>query len=210
MEILHGSFGPVETNSYLILDPQSLLAVWIDPSAGSRALLDQLPPSYSLQSILLTHSHWDHICDIGHCPQANSCSVYVHSLDSGNVKSPGSDGLKWPQSIPKPLDCTIQTLKEGDTWTLGNNLFTVLHTPGHSPGSCCFYCQRDNLLISGDTLFAFGYGRVDLPGSEPATMLASLKRLSQLSPDTKILAGHGQRGLLKEMSWLTLMLTQSP
>jgi hydroxyacylglutathione hydrolase len=206
MDIYTEVFGPVETNSYLLIDPETQKAVWIDPAPGSTALLRHLPKGCQIEQIILTHSHWDHIAEIGHPNtheyQLIDCPIKLHLEDLNNLKNPGTDGLSWPNSIHKPIAKLIHHFQEGDHWSLGEFGFEVMHTPGHSPGSCSFYCKDKALLISGDTLFANGFGRVDFPHSSPKAMKESLKRLSSLPKTTTVLSGHGPQSSLQDMLWL--------
>ena len=88
------------------------------------------------------------------------------------------------------------TYADGDTVEVGSLRFTVLETPGHTPGSVCLLCE--NVLFSGDTLFAGSYGRTDFLGGSSRDMAASLKRLSKLPPETRVLPGHGASSTIEE------------
>lgn len=207
MEILADVFGPAETNSYILLDHELRKALWIDPAPESAAwVCKQIKKDYILDSIWITHSHWDHIADIAH-PSIKKLLkadpiVFVHGLDAENIRSPGHDGLPWPREVHTPGVCTLKTFADNDTLTFAGYNFRVLHTPGHSLGSSCFLCLELNLLISGDTLFAFGYGRVDIPGASPKLMRKSLQKLQVLSHELQLLPGHGPSCLLSDMTWL--------
>jgi hydroxyacylglutathione hydrolase len=203
MQILTQVFGPAQTQSYLLLDEG--LAIWIDPAPSSAIWVDQILPQDTLAvATLLTHTHWDHISDLGKSRFFEKAPIYVHPLDFPNIQNPGIDGLEWPSTVTKPFskNAVFQFLEEGSRWSIGKNSFTTLHTPGHSPGSCVFYSETLDLLISGDTLFATGWGRVDLPHSDPLAMRNSLKRLSQLSPSLRFFPGHGPSKILSSLSWL--------
>lgn len=148
--------------------------------------------------ILLTHCHFDHIAAVpdlmNFFPQAR---LYAHKTD-GKILGEGSrekiiqqtlwcgiDGFGniLTQDLPPAL-----ALSEGDK--VGD--FRVLHTPGHTPGSCCYYWEEENLLFSGDTLFSGSYGRTDFPGGSSEEMANSLKKLSTLPKETLVLPGHGE------------------
>ncbi len=203
MKILTHAFGPAQTQSYLLIEENE--AVWIDPAPFSSSWVDRfLPAAARAKAIFLTHSHWDHISAIGQSKRFENAPIYVHALDSDNVKQPGNDGLFWPEGIDKP-DLGLSSLlsiDEGFEWKLGKYLFRTFHTPGHSPGSCVFFCASLDLLISGDTLFAMGYGRVDLPTSSPEKMKKSLEKLSHFPLQTRLFPGHGPSVLLHELNWL--------
>ena len=93
-------------------------------------------------------------------------------------------------------------LKEGDTFFIGESHWKVLHTPGHTPGGICLYCEDEQLLISGDTLFKGCMGRLDIPTGEPARMWASLKKLSTLPKETEVFPGHGWPTTIGQENWL--------
>lgn len=203
MKILTETFGPAQTQSYLLIEGNE--AIWIDPAPSSAHWVDQiLSPNISAKAIFLTHSHWDHISDLGKSLRFEKAPIYVHPLDASNIHKPGSDGLNWPSKVPLPqkTEAPIHFLEEGQLLSLGPHTFQVLHTPGHSPGSVVFFCKEQSLLISGDSLFARGWGRVDLPHSNPQMMRQSLTKISLLPKSVRFLPGHGPSALLSELHWL--------
>jgi hydroxyacylglutathione hydrolase len=164
--------GPLDTNCYLV--EREGRKILFDAPPGSFELIDE-----PVDLILLTHSHWDHIAD---CAKFKA-PVYVHAEDAENLRSPGSDGL--PQFIEIEGVEPAHLLQDGETI----EGFEVIHTPGHCPGSVCFY--REGTLISGDLIFKGAIGTLSLPTAEPERMWASLERIAQLPPDTKVFPGHG-------------------
>lgn len=203
--------GPAVTNSYLLGCTSTKEAIIIDPSYNStetitKAITDN---NLTLKAIWLTHSHWDHIADCSMLQrkyQDRSIELHVHFLDKENVLSPGSDGL------PIPINITPSTpshlFREQDTIICGNLKGTILHTPGHSPGSSCFLFPELFLLFSGDTLFKGSYGNISFPTSSPHAMRDSLKRIGTLNfDDLTIYPGHGAATSLKqERTWLSRFL----
>jgi glyoxylase-like metal-dependent hydrolase (beta-lactamase superfamily II) len=152
------------------------------------------------EKILLTHTHWDHIVDCAALQSELGIPVYVHPLDAGNLEVPGSDGLPlWAAIDPVTPDVL---LREDDVIAVGNLQFKVLHTPGHSPGSVCFHCPEEKLLIAGDTLFRGSIGNLALPTAEADKMWASLEKLAKLPPETKVLPGHGPATTIGAEPWL--------
>ncbi len=175
----------------------------IDPAPGSAAKILERAQKQGLivEKILLTHSHWDHFADAQVLQERTGALLYVHEADAPNVESPGIDGLPcFFPILPARVDCF---LKEGEKVCVGSLSLEVFHTPGHSPGSVCFYIGAEKTLFSGDTLFQGCCGRLDLPTGEPKKMGASLKKVSQLPLDTRVFPGHGAETTIgKELYWM--------
>lgn len=195
--------GPVRTNSYLVVCTKTLDCIVIDPSQGSFGKMQPIieQEKLHLTKIVLTHSHWDHIAEASLFVQHCTPEVLVHSEDAGNVEHPGSDGLTFWIPI-EPVRVTT-FLKEHDVVTVGEQQFTVIHTPGHSPGGICLYNSQEQLLFSGDTLFKGTIGRLDLVTSEPERIWSSLEKLAALPTATKVLSGHGPATTIGSESWLS-------
>ena len=196
-------FGPLQTNAILIGCLKTKKGAVIDPSLGSAgALLDKAKESgLQVEKILLTHSHWDHFADARKLIYQTGALLYVHPLDAKNVEHPGSDGI--------PLFCPIDGavpdgfLNEGDVIEIGSLQIEVIHTPGHSPGSVCFYLRKQNLLIAGDTLFQGSIGNLSLPTANPLHMWDSLNKLANLPSETRVIPGHGGETSIGRESWLS-------
>ncbi len=194
--------GPLETNAILFGCSSTKKAAVIDPAYGSTddILTVVAEKGLQLEMILLTHSHWDHIADIYSLQEKTGVPVFVHSLDVGNLEHPGSDGI--PMVFPIQGVKPDGFLEEGQSIQVGNLQIDVIHTPGHSPGSVCFYIAAENVLFSGDTLFQGTIGSLQLPTSEPEKMWVSLKKLALLPEATEVIPGHGGDTTLEEESWL--------
>ena len=184
--------GPLETNAILLVCEKTGKCAIIDPAYESfEPILDEIETEgLHVSSILLTHSHFDHIADLKAVKDTFESPIYVHPLDKKNVEKPGSDGLPLFFSIPacKP----DRFLSDGDTILVGNIVIKVIHTPGHSPGGVCFYMEKEKSLIAGDTLFKNGIGRLDLPTANRDDMIVSLQKLAKLPKDTLVYPGHGE------------------
>jgi len=196
------SCGPVATNTLVVYCAKTKDAVIVDPSLDSISHITASIEKHALKptKILLTHSHWDHIADLKELAEKYSLDVYVHPNDAPNVEHPGSDGLISPVFVAghKPS----HFINEGDVIKVGTIDLKVIETPGHTPGGVCFYIEKEHLLISGDTLFQGSYGRLDLPQAKKKPMIASLKKLSKLPPDTVVVPGHGPQTSIGKESWI--------
>jgi glyoxylase-like metal-dependent hydrolase (beta-lactamase superfamily II) len=172
--------GMLETNCYIVTDEKTRQCAIIDPGAESNTILDYIE-SNKLEPVVifLTHGHFDHYMALKSVMDATGAPVYINMLDVGvagrnyQYKPDTLDGVKW--------------YKEGDIISVGSLEFTVLETPGHSPGSVTLKCET--ALFTGDTLFRGSCGRTDLGGDMEA-LLNSLRRLSALEGDFEVYPGH--------------------
>jgi hydroxyacylglutathione hydrolase len=197
MQIIDKILGPIETRTILAYCPKTFEAILVDPSFYSFHHFHPIikEKNLDLKGIFLTHSHYDHIVDAAKFRDKN-VAVYVHELDAKNLIAPGADGLRSLKGIEGVLDPIL--MHEHDTYNFGNIHFVVIHTPGHSPGSVCFYFPEQGILFSGDTLFRGGIGRLDLPTGQPELMGASLEKLKLLPKQTVVYPGHGPKTTIME------------
>ena len=167
MKVYSLMLGSYQTNCYLAADDDGVCAV-IDPGYTPERVLEAAQRyGLTIRAVLLTHGHFDHVGGVRGVAEAARCPVWLCEADT-----------VLPERLTAgPLYYT-DTYADGDTVEVGSLRFTVLETPGHTPGSVCLLCE--NVLFSGDTLFAGSCGRVDLAGGVPAQMGASLKRLAEL------------------------------
>ena len=179
--------GPMQNFTYIVGSRSTREVVIVDPAWDIDALLKHVAEQdYSLVGALVTHYHPDHIGGsfAGHEIQglaelmaASPVKCHVHKLEADGVKQ--VTGLS---------ESDLNRVESGDTLKVGDIEIEFLHTPGHTPGSQCFRIK--NTLVSGDTLFINGCGRVDLPGSNPDEMFQSLQQLRALPDETILLPGH--------------------
>jgi len=193
--------GPIDTNSYLIVVDGHALA--IDPGQGAAPLITAAAADLdtTIDTVLNTHGHWDHVADNAALVQQTGAPLLIHAADAPMIET--SEPLTFGFDLPWEPSQPTALLEEGSEVALGDLTFTVLHTPGHTPGGICLLSDEHEILISGDTLFAGTCGRVDLPGAEPDLMLESLHRLADLSPTLTVHPGHGPTTTIAaERDWI--------
>ena len=190
-----GSYG---SNCYLVEDSGEALI--IDPSAAASAILRRLrEDGCTPVGILLTHGHFDHIMSVDTLRQAEpALKVYIHEADAPMLTEADKNGFSFFFRQDRVWKAADVLLKDGDEIRVGNATFTVVHTPGHSPGSVCYLCASEGILFTGDTLFADNIGRCDLWGGSYATIRQSLKRLRDYDGGLTILPGHGDTNKLSK------------
>ncbi len=191
--------GPLDTNTYVFGEKN---VVVIDPSQGSFQLISDFlqKKGLKLQKIILTHSHWDHIADIALFKEKTEVPVFVHPLDAPNLEEPGADGL--PNLLFLEKMTPDGFLEEDQEIHIDTHTLKVIHTPGHSVGSICFYHEKEQLLFSGDTLFKGSIGNISFPTSNPEDMWNSLKKLAKLPASTRVFPGHGPDTVLGNEEWM--------
>ncbi len=195
-----GAFGPWATNAYLVWDGRSPDALVLDPGMGAAETLVARVAANGLKLHLIadSHGHIDHIFDNGPLMRASGAPLAIHPDDAHRLDGRNNYGFEIEASV-----ATVD-LREGEQVRIGDLVFDVLHTPGHTEGSVCLYEERAALLLSGDVLFAGSYGRTDLPGGDDAAMVASLARLArELPPGVRVLPGHGAETTIeRELPWM--------
>jgi glyoxylase-like metal-dependent hydrolase (beta-lactamase superfamily II) len=204
MAHLHRVVGPLATNVHVLADERSREAIAIDTATPTLAwLADELEArAWTLKLIVSTHGHWDHIGDNAAVAEHTGAQVAVHPLDRDRLTDPQP---QWAPFDIVPCVPAVE-LAEGGVIRFGELRLDVLHTPGHTEGSVCLYDRDWGSLFSGDTLFAGGWGRVDLPGGDAAAMVTSLTRLMDLEDAVKVFPGHGDPTTIgRERPWLELV-----
>ena len=177
MKVYSLMLGSYQTNCYLAADDDGVCAV-IDPGYTPERVLEAAQRyGLTIRAVLLTHGHFDHVGGVRGVAEAARCPVWLCEADTA-----------LPERLTAgPLYYT-DTYADGDTVEVGSLCFTVLETPGHTPGSVCLLCE--NVLFSGDTLFQGSCGRTDFPGGSWSDMCASLRRLYELKGNYTVLSGH--------------------
>ena len=180
--------GPVDVNTYVVGTEGADACVIIDPGAET-ARVAQAVGRRCVSAVLLTHAHFDHMMYVEHWLQQGA-KLYVHRMDAAALKEPRLNLSGMIRTELRLPDADVQ-LVEGDVIREAGIELTVLHTPGHTPGSVCYLCE--DTLFSGDTLFYGSYGRVDFPGGSMRQMRDSLNRLYQLDERVVAYPGHGSK-----------------
>ena len=172
--------GDYQTNCYFLWEDGSSTCAVIDPGYEPQKVLAAAENfGKTIEAVLLTHGHFDHVGAVRDVVAATDCRVYL---------CPKELSLP-PQITAGPLYYT-DTYEDGDFISVAGLQLQVLCTPGHTPGSVCLMCE--DILISGDTLFAGSCGRTDFPGGSTETILRSLQRLAGLPGDFRVFPGHGE------------------
>ena len=180
---------PLGVNTYLIYDHEGNCMI-IDPADMSGKIDDFIKEKgLKLSKVLLTHGHGDHIYAVNHIRNKYDVTVMIHKDDAEIIETPEYNYSKaiFGQSITIP---EYEVFSDGDTIVSGVNELKVVHTPGHTRGSCCFVLG--DTVFSGDTLFRESVGRYDLYGGNGRQILSSIKdKIFTMKGDTKVLPGHG-------------------
>lgn len=190
MKIEKFVLGSMGTNCYIILNEETKECAIVDPAICPDYFVSHIKShGYIPKMILLTHAHFDHVMGIDGLVDEFQIPVYLHEEEMELLADPSLNlsalfGASY--SYQK-----AQGLKDGETLSVANYEFRVIHTPGHTKGGCCYYCESEEVLISGDTLFCQSVGRSDFPTGSMSTLVRSIKeRLLCLPEDVKVYPGH--------------------
>ncbi len=181
--------GPLEENCYVVGDEETGKTLVIDPGDEPDRILEIIKKNkLTVDAIICTHAHFDHIGAVGDIKKTTGAKVLIHTGDIELYEGAKDQAAFWGydlDDIPQPDGF----LNEGDDVRIGDLKFKVLHTPGHSPGGICLY--GEGVVFTGDTLFQGSVGRTDFHGGDMAKLKESFKRLLNLPEDTTVLSGHG-------------------
>ena len=191
------TFNPLATNCVVLWADGQQACTIVDPGMSSdegvKDLLDFLG-SHNLtpDAIFLTHGHFDHVWGVDKLLGHFSVPVYMHPADK-EILADGTSVFKGMQKF-KIFQHSIATtdIADGEVLTSAGTDWTVIHTPGHTPGGVCYFSAENSLLLSGDTLFAGSIGRTDLGGGDYDVLMQSIQqKLLTLPGDTDVIPGHG-------------------
>jgi len=189
--------GPLQCNCHILADKASKEAVIVDPGDDADEILRRVE-GYTVRALLHTHCHFDHMTGTRQVAEATGAEILIHKADKEYYDSLAGQYRMFgmPRSVDDPLPVK-RFLKDGEKIDFGKHALKVIHTPGHTQGSCCFHTE--GLLLSGDTLFQRSIGRTDLPGGNMEEELDSIrKRLFTLDPETAVFPGHGPETRISE------------
>lgn len=189
------TFSPIQENTYLLFN-EFKQCIIIDPGSyfseekeELKAFVDE--SGLKAEMLLNTHCHLDHVFGNKYVAETFGLTLQIHPLEEKLLEFAPASGLMWNMPFDNYTGKLI-FLNEGQKIKLGEDELEILFTPGHSPGSICFYCRKQNFIIGGDVLFNRSIGRTDLPGGDHATLLKSIReKIFTLPDETKVYSGHG-------------------
>lgn len=192
MQVETLTLGELQTNTYLVWSEDAPGCVVIDPGYEPETILRAVRRcGKKLEAIFLTHGHFDHVGAVREIVKQTGCALWMREADWSIRK----DAVNlWLYPLAGCDFCEVSFYEEGEELSLAGTRFWVLETPGHTWGSVCI--GAENALFTGDTLFAGGCGRTDLPGGDWNTIVKSLQRLGQLEGDYTVYPGHGPATML--------------
>ncbi len=188
--------GPLQANCFLVGCEETGEGFVVDPGGDADEILAGIESlELTVRCIFDTHGHPDHVAANAAVREATGAGLYIHAADREMIESPDAMAVMIAGEL---APCTPDsTFDEGDEIAVGSLTVRVMHTPGHTPGCVCL-CVGDD-VFTGDTLFAGGIGRTDLPGGSRPALSDSLRRLlEELDPATRIHPGHGLSSTMAE------------
>ena len=193
--------GPIGTNCYFLIEPEQKALAIIDPGDEPKRIQQVVHETgCKVEYILLTHGHYDHTTAVPELHKAYpDAKVYIHAADANGAGS---------QIFPLAGQMSgLNHYTEGDQLEFAGHIINVIHTPGHSPGSVVLHCE--DILFTGDTLFAGSCGRTDLPGGNYDQIMRSLKRLGELEGDFHVCPGHDRPSTLEQERQTNFFLAEA-
>ena len=191
MEVVCVCGGPVLLNTYLAIEDGQCVVV--DPGAKASDIIGEIQKrQVSVRAVLLTHCHFDHILCAGALRQKyGEIPFFIHRLDAAGLGDEHLNLSAGMLGFPYRFDVQPEIVEDGQTIAADKEKlhFCVLHTPGHTPGSVCYFSQ--DAVFTGDTLFCGSVGRTDLLGGDAVALAQSIQRLVRIEQDYKLYPGHG-------------------
>lgn len=190
MKIEKFVLGSLGTNCYFITNEETKELVIVDPATCPDYVINHVKSQgYTPKAIFLTHGHFDHVMGIEGWVKEFDIPVYLHEDEKAILMDPAlnlSSAFGASYSYNK-----VECLKDGQLLDVAGFTFQIIHTPGHTAGGCCYYCETEGVLISGDTLFYQSVGRSDFPTGSMSTLVRSIKeKLFCLPDNVMVYPGH--------------------
>lgn len=197
MKIVKYSLGQLQANCYFLIEGKDCLI--IDPADDASFIFEEIQRKrLNLIGMLATHGHFDHIGVVGEIQLSFNVPLYIFKEDQfliDRLNETAKHFLGFDPHFIKPITVKYLTVTEFKIQSLE---FRIIKTPGHTPGSCCFYFKEENSLFTGDTLFKEGIGRYDFSYSNKDKLKKSLKKIFKLPGETIIYSGHGEDTILED------------
>lgn len=193
LQILEYNVGDIGTNCYLLVNTGTKETIIVDPG-GDAPMLEKHIAQNSLNpvAILLTHAHYDHAHHAGVLKNRYQIPVYIHE-EERETMSDVRVNASMMFGRPETYEADI-FVKDGQILNIAGFEITVIFTPGHTPGGCCYYFEKNKVLVSGDALFCGSIGRTDFPKGSMSDLVRSLKeKVLTLPRDVEVLPGHDMR-----------------
>lgn len=186
------TMGVCQTNCYFVYEEGKNEVLFFDPADHGDYIYEALrEKGFSVKAILLTHGHFDHIWGVSRLKEMSGAKVYAYE---GEKELCGDAGLNVSGQAGRA--CSIvpdELFKDGEEFEIAGIRGKVIATPGHTEGSCCYFFEKDKILISGDTLFQESVGRTDFPTGSMSRLIRSIReKLMVLEDDVKVFPGHGE------------------
>lgn len=186
------TLGSCQTNCYFVYKETCKKVLFFDPADRGDLLYEKLTDAgFTVEAILLTHGHFDHIWGVEKLKELSGAKVYAFEEEEDFCMDTSMN-----LSASAGRACIVKPdvlLSDGQEVSIGEYTFRAIATPGHTKGSGCFYFEEDKMLISGDTLFQESVGRTDFPTGSMSTLVRSIKdKLMVLPEEVKVYPGHGE------------------
>jgi len=201
MIVLTNTGGVAMTNAFLIADETVGKAVLFDaPDRTTTPLLEEVAKrKWELDGLWLTHGHFDHFADHALVKQRYpQVQTFIHALDEPKTQAPEMQTRLFGLSLKIPPLKADGYVVDDQMLKLGGMDVRVIFTPGHAPGHVSYYFPKEKILVGGDLIIGGSVGRTDLPDSDHAALEASIRRIMELPPETRLLGGHGPESTLEE------------
>ncbi|MGI6055227.1 MAG: MBL fold metallo-hydrolase [Clostridium sp.] len=191
MEIKRLVVGMVETNCYIAVHPETKEAIIVDPGDEAMRIESAVRQlGAEVKAVLLTHGHFDHMTAAKALKETFQVPVYAHRAEAEILADPAKNLSAQFQGGGFGAKADV-LLEDGETFEAAGYTFRLIHTPGHTAGSCCYYVEAEKILFSGDTLFDGSYGRIDFPTGNARQMVRSVAEVLFDLPDAvKVYPGH--------------------